>query len=128
MLATTIMAPDIVRSQFQIVSINLYDHQVVNGAFRSVYSINLAYQALNTIEGIAWIILGVLVIKRSKWLHTTLLEITYALAFIFFGVSDFIEVNSYPLWLAFWKLFNVLILLYLRSIVIRVYYPESRVY
>lgn len=128
MLLCVFLIPDQIKEQFKIESTSLFSHQVVNGAFRSVENLNMPYQILNTVEGMAWIVIGFLVLHRAKWIKASLLECVYFIAFILFGVSDFIEVSTYPLWLAFWKLFNVLTLLYVRSLVMRRMYPQAKVY
>ena len=57
-----------------------------------------------------------------------LLEIAYSFAFLTFGVTDFREAYALDSWLIWLKAGNLLILLWLRSLVIKRFYPESKLY
>ena len=56
------------------------------------------------------------------------LEIGYALAFVTFGLTDFREAYALDSWLIWLKLVNLLVLLRFRGLVIRRFYPESKLY
>jgi|GEM_PF-4110421 uncharacterized membrane protein len=123
-----LVEPDWYKSTFSISSHSLFEHDIVRIHSLSIASFRSAYQWINGLEGGAWVILGFLVLRRGKWLNITAIEGYYFSAFLLFGISDFIEMNSYPIWLGVWKVVNVFVLLLLRSWVIRTKYPDSKVY
>jgi hypothetical protein len=89
---------------------------------------SLPYHWLNLIEGSVWILLAALVLWRywrrrnSKW------ELGYAFAFLLFGLSDYREAYVLQTWLIWAKGINLFALFYLRRLIIRCYYPTSRLY
>ncbi len=86
------------------------------------------YHAFNLAEGLAWCMLAALVLRRYfKHRHSTV-EISYALAFVAFGASDFREAYALETWLIFAKFINLVCLALLRAQVIRRFYPESKTY
>jgi hypothetical protein len=87
-----------------------------------------AYKWINRAEGLAWMLFAVLSCWRFLRFHKSAVEPLYAMAFLLFGISDFIEAIRYPAWLGIWKLYNLLVLLYCRSYLLRVHYIESKVY
>lgn len=87
-----------------------------------------AYQWVNRAEGLIWLILAGLVYRRFAKSQKSEVEPLYALAFLLFGISDFIEAVEYPAWLGIWKVENLLVLLYCRSYLLRVHYVDSKVY
>lgn len=86
------------------------------------------YHYGNIAEGIAWIALGVLVLRRWRLQRHGPLEPLYAAAFVVFGLTDFQEARELSTWLILVKGVNLGILLALRAIVIRRFYPQSRLY
>jgi hypothetical protein len=86
------------------------------------------YHWFNLFEGCAWILFAVLVIARYAQRRHSILEIAYALAFLLFGLTDFQEARALNSWLIWLKLLNLIVLLKLRAIVIRRYYPASKLY
>jgi hypothetical protein len=52
----------------------------------------------------------------------------YSLAFFSFGLTDFREAYVLESWLVWVKLANLIALVVLRSIVIRRYYPDSKLF
>jgi hypothetical protein len=86
------------------------------------------YHWFNLCEGAAWLILAAVVFSRHLKHRHSPLELAYALAFATFGLSDFREawVQSSPL--LWFKLANLIALLWLRRIVMTRWYPESRVF
>ena len=88
----------------------------------------MGYKWFNRAEGLAWFIFAGLSSLRFGQSHRCALEPIYAMAFFFFGLSDWIEAVQYPAWLGVWKLYNLIVLLYCRSYLLRVHYVDSRVY
>jgi hypothetical protein len=60
---------------------------------------------------------------RRSWL-----ELAYAIAFVAFGLSDFKEAYRLESWLLLFKGINLIALLWLRHLVIRNWYPTSKIY
>lgn len=69
-----------------------------------------------------------LVLARYFRHRNSALEILYACAFFIFGLSDFREAYLLQPWLILAKGMNLLLLLWLRAVVIRRFYPASRTY
>jgi hypothetical protein len=88
----------------------------------------IGYHAFNLFEGAAWFVFGVLVLRRYLIHCHSRLEVAYAATFFVFGLTDFREAFSMPLWLLGVKLFNLIGLLWLRRIVMRRFYPQCKVY
>lgn len=86
------------------------------------------YRGFNLLEGCAWLVLAGLVIVRYARCRNSRLEIWYSAMFFTFGLSDFLEARFLSSWLIWLKLINLIILLYLRHIVIRRFYPASKLY
>ena len=127
-LASMLVKPEWYINTFSISSHSLFEHDIVRIHSLSIASFRLVYQWINGLEGAAWVTLGLLVLRRGNWLNSTTIERCYFAAFLLFGISDFIEMNAYPIWLGVWKVINVFVLLWLRSLVIRTKYPDSTVY
>jgi hypothetical protein len=86
------------------------------------------YHVFNLFEGACWLVFAGLVFRRYRTFRHSSLEIPYALAFFSFGLTDFREAYVLESWLVWVKLVNLLVLIGLRRIVIRRWYPESRLY
>ena len=86
------------------------------------------YHWINLVEGTAWLIFALLVLLRYKKNKHSPLELWYALAFITFGLSDFREAYYLHSWLILFKGANLVALFMLRRIVMRRFYPASKVY
>lgn len=86
------------------------------------------YHWFNVAEGLAWCVVAVLAMRRFLAYRKSRLEIVYALAFVTFGLSDFIEAHRLTTWLIFLKGVNLLLLFILRSYLLRRYYPNSKTY
>jgi hypothetical protein len=84
--------------------------------------------AFNLFEGTAWVVFGVLVLARFLRWRRSAIEVGYAVAFFCFGLTDFVEAYALSSWLIWVKLANLIVLAWLRAIVIRRYYPTSRLY
>lgn len=83
----------------------------------------------NLVEGACWLVFAVLVVRRCcRFRKSMRLELSYAAAFVLFGISDFIQAYQLTSWLLIWKLFNLIVLLVLRHRTIRELYPESKVF
>lgn len=89
---------------------------------------DLACHYFNLIEATAWFTFAVLVIWRWLRFRKSWLEVAYAAAFVMFGVSDAIESQVLTSWLLWWKAFNLLILFRLRSLILRRFYPDRRLF
>src|SRR5262245_20525283 len=86
------------------------------------------YDYLNLAEGTVWLTFAVLVAVRFFRRHHSWLELAYAAAFVTFGASDFREAYRLESWLLLLKGVNLVALLWLRHVVIRRWYPTSKVY
>ena len=90
--------------------------------------VEVPYHAFNLFEGAVWVALSGLVLRRFlKYRHSNL-EVMYALAFFTFGLTDFREAYALQSWLIWLKAANLLALLRLRAVVIKRYYPKSKLY
>ena len=86
------------------------------------------YHWINLVEGGAWVVFAVLVLRRYLRHRKSPIELVYALAFATFGLSDFREAYIVESWLILFKAVNLAALLVLRSIVIKRHYPGSRTF
>ena len=86
------------------------------------------YHVFNLFEGCAWWVFAGLVIRRAMAGPRSVLEAGYAMAFLTFGLTDFREAYVLESWLLWLKLVNLVVLLKFRAMVIRRYYPESKLY
>lgn len=93
---------------------------------RSLHS--LFYRSFNMLECAAWLVFGLLVLVRFLRQRRSRIELIYAAAFIAFGLTDLREAYSLQSWLLWLKLVNLVVLLWLRGIVMRRFYPESKLY
>jgi hypothetical protein len=82
----------------------------------------------NFVEGTAWFVFAGLVLRRWWRFRRSPLEIAYAVAFLLFGISDFVEAWALTSWLLWWKLVNLVALFQLRVIVLRRFYPDRRLF
>ena len=92
----------------------------------SLYS--APYHWFNIAEAIAWFIFTLLVLWRWNRQRQSLIEIAYASAFLLFGITDLLESQALTSWLIWLKLVNLIALVWLRAIVIRRFYPQSKLY
>lgn len=83
---------------------------------------------MNLIEGTVWLVFALLVLWRCAKHRHSIIELAYAATFATFGLSDFREAYSLQTWLILCKGVNLVALIWLRAVVIRRYYPTSRVY
>ena len=86
------------------------------------------YHGFNLFEGAVWCVFAMLVLSRWLRHRKSVGEIGYALAFLTFGLTDFVEAwisTSSLLWL---KLLNLIVLFTLRRHALRQWYPGSRLY
>lgn len=96
--------------------------------YNSAETLSQAYHYFNLVEGTAWIVFAGLVLGRFTRHRKSSLELLYAVAFLSFGVTDFVEANRLTSGLLLLKGANLAVLLWLRAQVIRRFYPESKVY
>ncbi len=90
--------------------------------------LEIPYHAFNLFEGTVWVILSGLVLRRYLTHRHSPVEIAYALAFFTFGLTDFREAYVLQSWLIWLKAGNLVVLLWLRSLVIKRYYRDSKLY
>jgi hypothetical protein len=90
--------------------------------------VEIPYHAFNLFEGTVWIVLSGLVLCRFLRHRQSTAEIAYALAFFTFGLTDFQEAYALQSWLIWLKAANLFALLWLRALVIKRYYPDSKLY
>jgi hypothetical protein len=88
----------------------------------------IPYHAFNLFEGAVWVILSALVLRRFLKCRHSRVEVVYALAFFTFGLTDFREAYALQSWLIWLKAANLLVLLWLRALVLRRYYKDSKLY
>jgi hypothetical protein len=85
------------------------------------------YHWFNLFEAGVWFLFAILVFKRY-WQGRHSLELWYSLAFLTFGITDIREAWYQQSWLIWLKLANLIVLLWIRRVVIRRYYPRNRLY
>jgi hypothetical protein len=94
-------------------------------SFTNVY---FYIQWFNVIEALTWFSIAFLIVKRFKSQGQSAFEILYAVCFLIFGLTDCFEAWSFHNWLILFKWFNLLAVLYFRSLVLRKWYQNSKVY
>jgi len=82
----------------------------------------------NLFEGCVWLVLSALVLGRYLRYRRSVLELVYALTFFTFGLTDFREAYTLQSWLIWVKVINLAALWWLRSTILRRFYPSSRLY
>jgi len=93
---------------------------------RSLHSV--LYRGFNLVECAAWCAFGALVLARFLRHRRSPIELAYAAAFVSFGLSDLREAYALQSWLLWIKLANLVALLWLRALVMRRFYPHSKLY
>ncbi|HEY4311188.1 MAG TPA: hypothetical protein VGN12_17190 [Pirellulales bacterium] len=88
----------------------------------------IPYHWFNLFEGTVWLVFAVLVVLRWARYRNGAIELWYALAFAFFGLSDYREAWVLQSWLIWAKIINLVALVWLRATVMRRYYPQSKLY
>lgn len=86
------------------------------------------YHWFNVFEGLAWFAFAGAVLARYVRCHKSPLELWYALAFVIFGITDLREAWYQQSWLIWFKAVNLAVLIWLRAIVMRRYYPNCKLY
>lgn len=89
---------------------------------------DIACHYFNLVEAVAWFVFAAMVLRRWRLHRRSSVELWYALAFAIFGLTDLIEAWRLTSWLLWWKGMNLIVLFWLRRIVLRRYYPESRLF
>ena len=89
---------------------------------------SITYHWFNLLEGMIWLILAGLVLRRWLKHRCSRIEIIYAIAFLCFAATDFREAWEQSSWLIWLKLFNLALLFWLRRIVVQRWYPAARMY
>jgi hypothetical protein len=89
---------------------------------------SMPYHVFNLFEGAAWVVFSGLVLFRYYRNRRSVLELWYSLSFFTFGLTDFREAYALSSWLVWVKLANLIVLAWLRSRVIRRFYPTSTLY
>jgi hypothetical protein len=106
----------------------LWFHEWWRYSLRSDPWFSWPYHYFNLFEGVCWITLAGLVLRRYLANRYSILEGWYALAFFSFGLTDFREAYVLESWLIWVKLANLIVLIALRWIVMKRYYPGSSLY
>lgn len=86
------------------------------------------YHWFNIVEGCVWVAIGIAVLCRFHRHRHSLLEVYYALALITFGLTDFREAFVMQSWLVWVKGFVLAVLIFLRRIILRRYYPDRKAF
>lgn len=89
---------------------------------------SLIYHWFNIGEGAAWAVLAGLVFGRYLKYRRSWLEIGYSVTFLTFALTDFREAWEQSSWLIWLKLVNLVVLLCIRRVVMRRWYPEASIY
>jgi hypothetical protein len=89
---------------------------------------SIPYHAFNLFEGACWVVIAGLIFRRYLIFRHSSLEIVYALAFFTFGLTDLREAYALQSWLVWVKPLNLVALIRLRVLVIRRWYPGSKLY
>jgi hypothetical protein len=89
---------------------------------------SLPYHYFNLFEGLCWVFVAALVLHRYLANRHSRLEAWYALAFVSFGLTDFREAFALESWLIWVKLANLILLIALRSVIMKRYYPAATLY
>ena len=89
---------------------------------------SVAYHWFNLAEGVTWVVLGALELRRFLRQGRSRLEVWYAICFVAFGLTDFREAWLLQSWLIWVKLVNLTALVWLRAIVIRRFHPRAKLY
>lgn len=87
-----------------------------------------AYHWFNLGEGLAWCVIGILVGRRYLSYRKSSLEIVYALAFVTFGLSDFVEAYALTVLLILGKGANLIVLFALRRFILQHHYPQTKAF
>ena len=96
--------------------------------YNAADSLHQIYHFFNLGEAVVWLVFGCLVLARFNRHRKSWLEVTYAFAFLLFGLTDLREAFVLQSWLILVKGMNLVALLWLRWIVIRRSYPTSKLY
>tara|TARA_R110002072_G_scaffold302603_1_gene486614 strand:- start:58806 stop:59126 length:321 start_codon:yes stop_codon:yes gene_type:complete len=86
------------------------------------------YHGFNIAEGCAWIVCAGLVLRRFLIHRKSAVETYYAVPFLAFAVTDFVEAWEQSLWLIWLKLLNLIVLFQLRRTIMSRYYPTAKLY
>lgn len=82
----------------------------------------------NLLEAVAWFVIAGLVLRRWLRFHRSGEELIYAAAFLTFGLTDVREAFVLETWLLWVKGLNLLVILWLRSRLLKHHYPEWKTY
>jgi hypothetical protein len=89
---------------------------------------SLPYHFFNLFEGMCWVTVASLIVRRYLIYRRSTLEVWYAAAFLSFGLTDFREAYVLESWLIWVKLVNLAVLIALRRIIIKRYYPSNKLF
>lgn len=85
------------------------------------------YHWFNILEGFAWAVFAILVVRRYLLHRYSQLEPWYAVAFVTFAATDFREAWEQSSWLIWLKLVNLVVLFLVRRAVMA-RYPNAKIY
>lgn len=86
------------------------------------------YHWFNLSEALAWTVFAALVLQRYLVHRRSRMELVYAGLFTLFAASDVCEAWQHSTWLLILKGVILLLLWQMRRYVMRVYYPEDRIF
>lgn len=86
------------------------------------------YHWFNLVEGVAWLFIAGLILRRYWRFHYSTWELFYGLSFVTFGLSDFREAYVLQSGLILFKAINLLMLTALRRFILRGYYPTAKTF
>lgn len=107
-------------SPFQILN-----HRIVEVSHEKLGAFEIFYFGFNGLEAVAWFTFAAVVLLRWRRNRKTQLELSYAMLFLSFGLSDVMELIAYPCWLLIAKGAILAGLLFTRRHLIRYHYPGS---
>lgn len=88
----------------------------------------IAGHYFNYVEALAWFLFAGFVFFRWLRHRHSFVEILYALGFVTFGISDWIESERLTSWLLWWKGANLGMLLWLRHTIKSKWYPTAKIF
>lgn len=106
--------------------VDLLTYHIVEVSHDEFDWFQIFYFGFNTVEAVAWFVFAILVLIRWAKNQKTALEIGYSLLFLLFGLSDVMEIISYPLWLLLAKAIILTGLLLTRRHLIRTHYHGNK--
>jgi len=105
---------------------NLLTYRIVDVSPETLGGYRPWYAGFNAFEAAAWFTFAACVLLRWHRHRKSRLEVVYSCLFLFFGLSDVMEIIAYPLWLLLAKAAIFAGLLLTRRHLIRVHYVGKK--